>query len=314
MYSRRIWSDYKKAIRRKRLIVATATLVIIGSVTAVFIHFSGRSVGGIKGERREILQLWDSGSFNEIFSLSQEALVSRPMDYFLLTMHGFSAYQLGVSQINSLNALQYFDDCVWSLRKAMLQKNSVNDGRLYYVLGKAYSYKGGSFADLSVKYLEKARELSFNAADIPQYLGMAYAAIGDYRSSVAAFTEALGAEGNLGPTGPLLLSIARSYFALDEYDAARAYLQRCVEISPDSRTILSARLLLAEVLLKADDIDGAKRQLQGILDEMGNIAEAHYQLGELYALQGETTHARAEWRLALRADPAHVKARARLSI
>jgi Tfp pilus assembly protein PilF len=51
-----------------------------------------------------------------------------------------------------------------------------------------------------------------------------------------------------------------------------------------------------------------------ILGEAGENAEARYQLGELYALQGETARARAEWRLALRADPAHLKARSRLSL
>jgi tetratricopeptide (TPR) repeat protein len=314
MYSKVTWTDYRKKIHRKRFLFAVLALVICGSFTAVSVYFTGRYSGGSRAERRELLQLWDSGSFEEVFSITKAALVSRPVDYFLLTMQGFSAYQLGVSQINNLNALQYFDECVWSLRKALLHKEAEKDGRLYYVLGKAYSYKGDSFADLSVKYLEKAKELSFNAADIPQYLGMAYALVGDYRSSVAAFTEALGAEGELGPSGPLLLSIARSYLALDEYDAARAYLQRCIAISPDSRVILSARLLLAEVLRKADDISGARMQLQLILDEMGENAEAHYQLGELYALQGETARARAEWRLALRADPAHIRARVRLSI
>jgi tetratricopeptide (TPR) repeat protein len=173
--------------------------------------------------------------------------------------------------------------------------------------------------------------LSYNAADIPEYLGLAYAAVGNYRNSVTAFAEALvmqsrgkdilSDEWPLGevssaerPSGLLLLSIARSYLALSEFEQARAYLQRCVEISPDSRTVLSARLLLSEVLQKAGDNNGAKQQLMDILGEAGENAEAHYQLGELYALQGETTRARAEWRLALRADPAHLKARTRLSM
>ncbi|MDR1859187.1 MAG: tetratricopeptide repeat protein [Treponema sp.] len=292
--------------------VAVAVAVGVALVAVASVHLAGRLKGGARGGRRELMQFWDSGSFGEVYGRSQAALAFRPMDYFLLTMHGFSAYQLGISQINSLDALQYFDDCVWSLRKAMLLRHSASDGRLYYVLGKAYSYKGESFADLSVKYLEKARELSFNGADIPQYLGMAYAAVGDYRSSVAAYAEALGAEGELGPSSLLLLSIARSYIALGEFDNARAYLQRCVEISLDSRTVLSARLLLAEALRNSGDNAGAMLQLQAILDETGGNAEAHYQMGELYALQGDTTRARAEWRLALRADPAHARARARL--
>jgi len=311
MYNR-TQSAYRKHLRRKRLIVTAAVLVFIG--LAAFA--SPRLVVKIrewssKGDRRELLRLWDSGDFNEVFNISQTALESAPTDYFLLTMNGFSAYQLGISQINTLNAEQYFDRCIWSLRQAMQDKKSDNDGRLYYVLGKAYSYKGENYADLTIKYLEKARELSDSTADIPEYLGMAYFAVEDYRNSVAAFSEALGTSAE-GPSGPLLLFIARAYLALGEFDNARPYLQRCIEVSPDFRTILSARLLLAEALKMKGDIEGAVKQLQDIITETGDNAEAHYQLGELYALQGNTTRARAEWRLALRADPAHTKARARL--
>jgi len=317
MYSKRIRSSYRTYIRRRRLIIFAVALVVAGVATAASFQIAWRFTGAARGERREILRLWEAGLYEEVYGRSQAALVSRPLDYFLLTMRGFSAYQLGVSQINSLNAQRYFDDCLWALRKALLLKNAANDGRLYYVLGKAYNYKGDSYADLSVKYLEKARGLSYNAADIPEYLGLAYAAMGDYRGSVAAFAEALVAQ-NRGeddrPSGILLLSIARSYFDLGEFEQARAYLQRCIDVTPDFRNILAARLLLSEVLRNLGDNEGARRQLEHILEEAGENAEAHYQLGELYALQGEAVRARAEWRLALRADPAHQKARARLSM
>jgi len=312
MYNR-TQSAYRKHLRRKRLIFTIAVLVFIG--LAVFA--STRVVVKVqewaaKGDRKELLRLWDSGDYDEVFSISQSALDSRPTDYFLLTMHGFSAYQLGISQINSLNAEQYFDKCIWSLRQAMLDKKADKDGRLYYVLGKAYSYKGENFADLTIKYLEKARELSDSTADIPEYLGMAYFAVGDYRKSVAAFSEALGTSAE-GPSGPLLLFIARAYISLGEFDNAHPYLQRCVEVSPDFRTVLEARLLLAEALKRKGDIDGAVKQLQEINAETGDNAEAHYQLGELYYLQGRIERARAEWRAAFKADATHAKARARLN-
>jgi len=319
MYSKRTGYSYRTYIRRRRLIFSIVALAVAGLVTTAAIQIVGRFAGAARGERRELLRLWEAGSFDEVYERSQTALVSRPMDYFLLTMHGFSAYQMGVSQINNLNAQRYFDDCIWALRKAFLLKDSANDGRLYYVLGKVYNYKGESYADLSVKYLEKARDLSYDAADIPEYLGLAYAAIGDYRNSVAAFAEALVVQrtdelSNERPPGLLLFSIARSYFTLGEFEQAQAYLQRCIELSPDSRTVLSARLLLSEVLRNTADYNGARQQLMEILGETGDNAEAHYQLGELYVLQGDTARARAEWRLALRADPAHQKARTRLSL
>jgi tetratricopeptide (TPR) repeat protein len=313
MYNR-TQSAYRKRLRRKRLIFTAAVLVFI----CLAIFASTRVVVKVrdwaaKGDRRELLRLWDAGDFDEVFNISEAALDSRPTDYFLLTMHGFSAYQLGISQINNLNAEQYFDKCIWSLRQAMQQKSAEKDGRLYYVLGKAYSYKGENFADLTIKYLEKARELSDRTVDIPEYLGMAYFAVEDYRSSVAAFSEALGTSAE-GPSGPLLLFIARAYISLGEYDNARPYLQRCIEVSPDFRVVLDARLYLAEALKMNGDVEGAVKQLQEINAETGDNAEAHYQLGELYYLQGRIERARAEWRSAFKADATHVKARARLNL
>jgi len=266
-------------------------------------------------QRREVLRLWENGYYSEVFELCGAALSSRPMDYFLLTMQGFSAFQMGVSRINNLDAAYYFDECLRSLRKAMLLKNAANDGRLFYVLGKAYWYKGDGFADLSVKYLEKARELSHNASDIPEFLGMAYASLGDYRNSVAAFSEALNpSAGSSEQPGLLLLSMARSYIALNEYETARAYLHRCIAVSPDSNVVRQARLLLSDVLVNTGDIGGAIRLLAVMLEEFGENAEVRFRLGELYFRQGDTARARAEWRLAVRADPAHAGARLRLSL
>ena len=320
MVKKRSRTGYGLHARRKNVIYTIALFVLAGGLLAISIPLVAKIKSGAGGDRRELLRLWEAGSFDTAFSQSEAALSSKPLDYFLLTIHGFAAYQLGISQINSLSTLRYIDECIGSLRKALLLKKSAGDGRVHYVLGKAYSYKGSSYADLAVKYLEMAKNLSYNAVDIPEYLGLAYAAIGDYRNSVAAFSEALspqtlaakpGSSGN--PSDILLLSIARSYSALNEFESARAYLLRCIEVSADSKTTLAARLLLAEILQKTGDSGGAEKQYMDILVEAGENAEAHFQLGELYALQGNTTRARSEWRLAVRVDPAYAKARARLS-
>lgn len=314
MYAKRRRFDHRSRTRRKKIVFLFFALVAAVAVTAAVVPFSSPVEGGNGRLRREILRHWEDGAFEEVFALSQAGLYSRPMDYFLLTMHGFSAYQLAISQINSLDAARFFDECIRSLRRAMLLQNATRDGRLYYVLGKAYSYKGESFADLVIKFLQRARELSFFAEDIPEYLGMAFASVGDFRSSVAAFSEALypRAGSGSGQSGLLHLSIARSYFALGEYDMARAYLLRCVEISPDSNVRMQARLLLAETLENQGDVSGAAMQLTEILGEFGDSAEVHYRIGVLYALNGDNVRARASWRQAHRIDPAHAGVRARL--
>ena len=290
-------------------VVVLAT--VVGSVSALSQFAGNGRGGGQRVDRAELLRLWEAGSFDEVHRLSREALMFRPLDYFLLTMHGFAAYQLAISQLSALDAAIYFDDCIRALRKAMLLREAENDGRLFYVLGKAYFYLGDGFADLAIRYLERARALGHMATDIPEFLGLAYAAIGDHRSSVIAFAEALE---TTRPSALLLLSMAESYIALAELEAARAYLMRSISVSMDSRTTMTARLFLADVLRMLGDMNGAVGQLTEILDEAGENAEARFQLGEIYALQGDNVRARAEWRRAVNADPTHLRARTRLSL
>ncbi|MDR1099774.1 MAG: hypothetical protein LBL28_04765 [Treponema sp.] len=322
-------SDYGLHFHRKKtLYKAAAAIAAALLVSGSLVFFIGRK-NRLGNERQELLEYWENGFFDLAFSASDAALLSKPMDYFFLTLRGFSAYQLGIAQINNADTLTYIDECIWSLRKAMLLKNGQNDGRVFYVLGKAYYYKGPEYADLAVLYLEKARSVLYRAADIPEYLGLSYAALHDYRGSVEAFSQALtpseayfpgeaatGVDfrGAQEPSDVLLLSIARSYMALDELDAAQAYLLRCIEISRDSNIRVAARLLAAEILGKNGDAGGAEIQYVAVLEETGENAEAHYQLGELYAGGGDMTRARAEWRRAYRIDPAHAGVRTRLGM
>jgi tetratricopeptide (TPR) repeat protein len=311
MYSANNPSNYRSRARRhgafKAFVILLTSAVLLG--IPLFLLAGLRSRKSV--ERKELLQVWKSGEYEAAYRLCRTALETKQMDYFMLSTRGFSAFQLGISQINAYETLRYMDDCVFSLRKALLAKNSNADGQLYYVLGKAYCYKGEDYADLAIKYLETARNVSYNAVDIPEFLGVAYSSVGDYRSSVEAFSQALR-PARQEPSDLLLLSMARSYIALDEPEAARAYLLRCIELSRDSKTELIARLLLAEIMDKSGDVQGAENQCLTVLENFGDNAQAHFQLGEIYARRGDVARARSEWRLALRADPAFQKARERL--
>jgi tetratricopeptide (TPR) repeat protein len=320
MAKERLRSDHGYQARRKQLL-KTALLVVLAIVLCVslVIVISGWR-DKLGSEKKELLRLWDEGLYNKAFELSQAELGNNPADYFLLTIHGFAAYQLAIAQINSFDTLAYVDECIWSMRKALQLKSGSNDGRLQYVLGKAYYHKGPGFEDLAIQYLEEARNLSYAAADIPEHLGLLYAATRDYRASVEAFSQALnplgdseeeGGGGKEIPPEHLLLAMARSYIALEEPENAVAYLMRCMEISRDSATIITVRLLLGDLFAKAGKPEEAETQYQAILDENGENAEAHYQLGELYYAKGNITKTRAELRNALKIDPAHELARAR---
>ena len=312
MLSNKNWSSYGRHIYLLKRIRSIGVIFLSVLFLASSILFIFHLKNGVTNERKELLRVWNEKDFEQAFEISRNALKEKPVDYFLLTINGFSAYQLGISQINNQNTLQYINDCIFSLRKAVMQKEAAKDGRVYYVLGKAYGYKGVEYSDLAVKYLEIANSLSYEAHDIPEYLGLAYAAYGDYRNSVAAFAQALVPGKNASDN--LLLSIARSYMAMNDYDMAQGYLQRCIETSADSRRESMARLLLGELFSETGDYDRAQTQYEKILNDSGENAEVRFQLGELYNMKGDTTRARSEWRMAYRQDPSHAKARARLNI
>jgi len=309
---RQLRSVFKRKQIIQKVLLAAIILILVSLFPAIFLKF--RSQSG--NERKELRISFESGAFETSYNKSAEMLKEKPLDFLLLTINGFSAYQLAIAQINNFDMLSYIDECIWSLRKALLLGEKSSEGRISYVLGKAYYYKGSGYADLAVSYLEKSRNLTYRAADTPEYLGLAYAAIRDFRNSVAAFTLALSGEygTGAGPSDVLLLSIARSYLALEEYDTSRAYLIRCMDTSRDSKTIAAARLLLGGILLKAGDLKGAEAEYLKIIEVNGELAEARYQLGELYALEGDTTRARAEWRRAVRIDPSFEPARSRLNM
>ena len=302
---------YGTSFKRKRFfknaLVGAVIIGFLGLFSLLYMQLSGRN----RNERRQLREFFDSGDFEAAYKQSSVMLVETPLDSFLLNIHGFSAYQLAIAQTNNFDTLSYVDNCIWSLRKAMLSRENTMDGRVFYVLGKAYFHKGPGYADLAVKYLENSRSVFFKAEDIPEYLGLAYAAVRDFRSSVEAFSMALTA--NAAPSDLLLLAIARSYLALEETEPAKAYLLRCIEISKDFKTAAAARLLFAETLLKAGDVREAETEYLKVIEENSENAEAHYQLGELYAMEGDLTRARAEWRRTIRIDPAHLMARSRLN-
>jgi tetratricopeptide (TPR) repeat protein len=312
-------SYFRRAYIIRRVL---AFLIVVSLASAA--GFAAFTLQRKANRGKDLLALWEAGAYAEAFESSKLELAVNPLDYLTLMINGFSAYQLGIAQINSSDTLRFIDQCVWSLRKALLSKRASNLGELYYVLGKAYYQKGPAFADLAVEFLERARDLSFQARDISEFLGLSYARIRDYRSSIAAFALVLAPQDEAGtvPSDILLISIARSYMALGDIDGetphteylamAKPYLIRCIDNSRDINAVTAARLLYAEILGKEGNAGEAENQYQLVLDETGGNAEAYYRLGELYAGRGETARAWAEWRRAVRLDPAHRKARQRL--
>lgn len=302
-------------LRRKRFFQTIASAacitVLVSGVAIVMWHIRENFID----DRITAQDLWENGSYQEIFDISGETLEEKPLDYEALVLRGFSAYQLALAQITAPDKAVYIEECIHSLRKATLVKNSGMEGAIQYVLGKAYYSKGAEYADLAVQSLEFAKQAGFFGDDMNEYLGIAYAALRDYPLSVAALTEALNSprmEERLSDA--LLLSIANSYSAMDDFSMASAYLMRCIDTSKDDAAKRRARFALGDVYFRQEDYSAAEGQYTTILKDFGESAEAHYWLGEINAARNNMIRARAEWRRAVLVDPAHRSSRSRLAL
>ncbi|MDR2663336.1 MAG: tetratricopeptide repeat protein [Treponema sp.] len=276
-------------------------ILVLAALTGVFFLF--RPWIREAGAKKDLLEFWTAGSYGEAYEKSREGLAKNPMDPFFLTMNGFCSYQLALTQISEAGSLVYIDECIRSLRKALLGKNADKDGRIRYVLGKGYYLKGPEYADLAVKYLEEAKAVPYEAGDLGEYLGLAYSAVKDYRKSIEALTASLNPQDQGADSDLLLLYIAQSYMGLEDWDTARAYLKRCAEQSRDTEIVLKSTILLGKALYNSGDSDGALAAFESVLETGGENAEASFEIGEIYAARGDTIRARAAWRRARRADP-----------
>jgi len=289
-------------------VVLFLTLAVVGTI----LFFLFKSTIRESVEKKSLIKYWEDGLWETTYEKSRDCLAVKPMDAFFLTINGFSAYQVAQAQVNNEETLVFIDESIQSLRKALLDKNADKDGRIRYVLGKAYYAKGPDYADLAVKYLEEAKAVNFSAGDINEYLGLSYAAVKDYRKSVEAFTASLDPSGG-EELDLLLMYIARSYIGLEDWETAKAYLQRCADTSKDVDVMLKARMLLGKVLVNEGDADAAISVYESVLETAGENAEASFEIGEIYAARGETIRARAAWRRAYRADRTFEPVLARLN-
>jgi len=128
-------------LRRIRTIgiVFVSILVVVFSVFAV-----SKIKNGAKNERKELSRIWNDGDYEKAYTISKAALQEKPVDYFLLTINGFSAYQMGIAQINSQNTLAYINECIFSLRKALLHKEAAKDGRFFMFWEKPTVTRGAN--------------------------------------------------------------------------------------------------------------------------------------------------------------------------
>ncbi|MGP1457840.1 MAG: tetratricopeptide repeat protein [Treponema sp.] len=256
---------------------------------------------------------WSVYDYNAAYDISTKILSLHPLNNAALTYRGYSSFYIAVSQLETADAQNYLDEAINSLRLAFQGARRSLIPQIEYMLGKAYFYKNTVssyyYADLAAKYLGSAAVHGYKADDIPEYLGLSYAALGMPMESISAFTEAL----LVRESYTLLLSIAEQYYKAGQATAAKQYLFRIKNETDDQSLALKSMNLLGTIYTEEGNFDEAEKEFENILQKNKNSADAYYGLGVIYEKQGNLVKARSLWRKALKIQVNHPGALAKFS-
>jgi len=291
----------------KRIIISAVIVIIVAaSVSVVF--FGVNKFQSNRITIKSIKKAWSEYDYQKVYEQSFTYLQNAPYNNTVLTYYAYACFFLSQAQSETQLGQEYLDESINSLRIALYSANKNLLPQLQYMLGLAYFYKNTIstyyYADLSIKYLLLAKANNYDAPDIPEYLGLNYAALGMTKESLIAFTEAL----LVRESDTLLLSIAEQYYKASEYTAAEQYLYRIIKNSENDDILNRSHILLGNIYINREEYDSALEEFNNVLKNNVNSADAHYGIGVIYEKQGNIVKARAEWRQALKLQVNHADA------
>ena len=303
----------RKSHTARRLVVAFVVVLAVAVASACGVRLiSARSRSG--SSISYLNQKWNEYDYRAVYDNSTEILLQKPFNNTALTLHGYAAFFLALSETSTTQAQTYLDEAINSLRVALLNAKPKTYAQIEYMLGKAYFYKNNMssyyyYADLVVQYLQRAQKDGYYSDDIPEFLGLSYAALGMTMESIAAFTKAL----RVRESDLLLLSIAEQYYKAGQGAAAAQYLYRISMDCRDEKIVMKSHFLLGNIYTDQEKYADAAEEFQTILEKSENSADAYYGLGVIYEKQGDVIKARSEWRKAIRIQPNHAEALKKLA-
>lgn len=283
---------------------------VLGIVMASILLLCFISIGILKLKNRNselnaIKSAWSEYDYQKVYELGKFYLQDHPYHNTALTYYSYACFFLSQAQTDTQQAQLYLDESINALRVALYEAPQSLVPQLQYMLGRAYFYKNTItthyYSDLAVKYLLLAKDNGYEADDIPEYLGLSYAALGMTMESISAFTEAL----LVRESDALLLAIAEQYCNAGEYKAAEQYLFRIVNNSQNDEIIMKSQILLGNIYIEQDKLDDAMKEFENVLIKNKNSADAHYGIGVIYEKRGDLVAARSEWRNALKIQVNH---------
>ncbi|MBQ7158868.1 MAG: hypothetical protein IJS09_05530, partial [Treponema sp.] len=172
----------RKSKLAKHLAIA---FFIIVAVTAAFL-FLKRAIDTKLHSDTSIVNLyekWNAYDYQGAYDISGRILVKKPFNNTALMLHGYAAFFLALADTDTTAAQNYLDESINCIRIALQGSKAKTISQLEYMLGKAYFYKNTFssyyyYADLAVQYLQRAQKDGYKADDIPEFLGLSYAALG----------------------------------------------------------------------------------------------------------------------------------------
>lgn len=293
-----------------KIIAGIALLALI--ITAIFFVYKKNQSDKIT--LKTIKKYWNVYDYEKVYESGKVFLQEQPYNNAALTYFGFACFYLSVSQNDTSLSQEYLDECINNLRLALYEADKSAIPQIQYFLGKAYFQKNVAssyyYSDLAIKYLSLAKQNGYSADDISQYLGLCYDNLGMTMESLSSFLDALV----LRESDTLLLSVAKQYYKLKNYDAAEQYLYRIINYYQNDDKKLESKILLGNIYFEKNNYEQALQMYNDVIEHYQNSADAHYGIGLIYEKEGNMVKARAEWRQALKIQVNHTGALKKLSI
>jgi tetratricopeptide (TPR) repeat protein len=306
-------NTYLRKLRRQRFIGTVASLVAIACLIAGFVFFLDNTSEAIKKPkiaRNEMLHLWETKQYAEVLQLSDKELDSSPLDPFFLVMKGLSSFYLGLSESESEKRTLNMDTAIFSLRKALVNKDVPLRPEAVYVLGKSYFHKGVDYYGEAIEYLLESLKEGYTSYDTWEYLALAAQGSGQLSKSIEYFDKAM----SLKPDSPeLMTAYALAHKANGNVAQAESLAQKALLLTTDAYLAERCNFLLGEIFLSTHRYSEALDKFNEIATKNPQSADAWYYQGLILVDSGEPIKARAAWRKAVSIDPMHSGARQKLS-
>lgn len=286
-------------------------IVLVGAFAiGVGVRNIARSNKDPRIPKRTVIEQWNGKDYSAVSASCDTSLAASPLDPFYLTFKGLASFYLGMAESDGEKRLEYMDQSIFALRKALLDARAPLRPEATYILGKAYFHKGVDFYDESITTLLESVKLKYAAADIWEYLALASQGIGELKQSAGYFDQAMAAK----PDSPELM-IAAASVALQTGDAAKAEALALKALSTTSDEYLAERsnFVLGDIYRASGRMTEALARYDAIKEKNPESADAWYYEGLVFQSSGDPIKARAAWRKAVSIDPMHSGARQKLS-